>query len=292
MNKAKSLLMATDFSADADRAVRRAAQLAAQMPARLELLHVMNGPSLNTLREAFSGSDDIETRLCAEAQGLLEKQIAALAGIDRTRVTARVAVGNVLEEILQACGAADMLVLGARGLNPLREFILGTTAQRLLRKSTRPVLIAKREPEGPYRRVIVPIDFSPYSVAALRMAAQITPEAEITLLHAFDVPFEGKLWLAGVSEASIQHYRDEARRQALSRMGELAQDLGAGARRLQHLVEHGDARRIILQKEQALNADLIVIGKHGRSMMEELFLGSVTERVLSDSKCDVLVVRG
>ena len=292
MSVIRSLLIATDFSAAAGRAVRRAAQLATQLAARLELLHVMSGPSLQALHEAFSDTADMETQLFAEAQRLLDDQAAALAGIDRDRVTTRVTVGKVLEEILQAGAAADMLVLGARGLNPLREFVLGTTAERLLRKRTHPTLVAKQEPAGPYRRVLVPVDFSPHSVAAVRSAAAVAPGADITLVHAFDVPFEGKLWLAGVAEEAIEYYRAEARQQALARMGALTQDLGIDAYRLHHVVEHGDARRVILAKEQVLGADLIVIGKHGRSVMEELFLGSVTERILSDSKCDVLVVHG
>ena len=67
-----------------------------------------------------------------------------LAQIDKTILTTQVKIGKVLDEILLACAQHDLLVLGAHGLNPLRDLILGTTATRLLRKSMRPVLVVKQ----------------------------------------------------------------------------------------------------------------------------------------------------
>ena len=54
-------------------------------------------------------------------------------------------------------------------------------------------------------------------------------------------------------------------------------------------VHHGDASRVILTQEQELDCDLIVMGKHGQGVTEELLLGSVTKHILSESACDVLV---
>jgi len=61
--------------------------------------------------------------------------------------------------------------------------------------------------------------------------------------------------------------------------------------RLSHAVAHGHPSRLILAKSRQLRADLVVIGKQGRSAAEDLLLGSVTRHVLSDAKCDVLVVQ-
>lgn len=182
-----------------------------------------------------------------------------------------------------------MLVLGARGMNPVRDAILGTTAERLLRKCAKPVLIVKRMSQAAYRHVLVPVDFSPYSAGALAMAALIAPRAAITLVHAFEVPMEGKLWLAGVAEDRIHEYRIQARRQALSDIDLLIEAAAVDAQRCFRTVEHGAAVPLILAEEAGHNADLIVIGKHG-SAAEELLLGSVARHVLTDAKCDVLVV--
>jgi len=281
-----SLLVATDFSDDAARAIQRGARLANKLTARLQLLHVMSGPSLQALRELFPNPAEAEAKIFADAQRMLDEQADAL----EQNATTTVKVGKVLEEILAACDKTDLLVLGARGLNPLRDLLLGTTAERLLRKCMRPVLVVKQETKAPYRQVIVPVDFSPHSVQAFMTALSVAPDAQITLLHAFDVPFEGKLWVAGVAEDEINRYRIHARQEAQAKCKELIQQNGADIGRVSCVVVRGDAPRVILEHEKKLAADLIVIGKHGQSRVEELFLGSVTRHVLSDAECDVLVV--
>ena len=70
------------------------------------------------------------------------------------------------------------------------------------------------------------------------------------------------------------------------------QDSGDASLRLRSVIEHGDATRIILEQEEMSDPDLIVIGKHGESVMGELLLGSVARHVLSNSRCDVLVANG
>ena len=55
-------------------------------------------------------------------------------------------------------------------------------------------------------------------------------------------------------------------------------------------VIHGDPAQQIIVMEQEVDADLIVVGKHGSHIAEELLLGSVTKHVLAESQCDVLVI--
>jgi nucleotide-binding universal stress UspA family protein len=65
---------------------------------------------------------------------------------------------------------------------------------------------------------------------------------------------------------------------------------GGNAFPIPFAVERSDATHVVLDKETEYNADLIVIGKQGRSALEGFFLGSVTRHILSNSKCNVLVV--
>jgi len=289
MNDIK-LLAATDFSDDARQAALRAAHLAAQLGAQLELLHVVSGQSLSHLRELFNLGSDADARLLDDARRMLGELVEEVAEKTGFAAMPRVQTGHVVNEIVSATDQADMLVLGARGLSPLRDVFLGTTAEKLLYRCDRPVLVSKRPPHGPYQRVIVPVDLSRHSAAALRMAAWIAPQAYITIIHAFDVPFEGKLWLAGVEDAEIQRYRALAREQAQDKIEALMRGLGDASLRLHQRVEHGDAARIILEQEEEMNPDLVVIGKHGQSIMGELLMGSVARHVLSNARCDVLVV--
>lgn len=290
MNKVKTLLAATDFSDDARQAALRAAYLAAQLGAKLELLHVMSATSLSYMRELFKLGSEADAKLLDDARRMLDELVEDVAEKTGFEAVPRVQVGHVVNEITSAAGQADMLILGARGMNPLRDVFLGTTAENLLQKCKRPVLVSKRPPHGHYQRVIVPVDLSPHSATALDMAAQIAPQANMAIVHAFDVPFEGKLWLAGVEESEIHRYRDQAMVRAQEQIASLMRGIGNASLRVHQFVEHGDAARIILEQEERSNPDLIVIGKHRQSIMEDLLLGSVARHVLSYSRCDVLVV--
>jgi len=291
MGTIKSVLAATDFSVDGHNAAERAALLAAAQQAELTLLHVMSGPSLESLRAFFHVAQEAEAKLVGDAQRMMNELAATLVEKAEQRPLTQVRVGRVRDEILAASESADLLVLGARGWNPLRDAILGTTAERLLSKRQRPVLVTKRAPHGPYRRVLVPVDFSPSSAAALAWAARVAPKADIVIVHAFEIPFEGSLALAGISEREMQEYRIAARRQALDQVARLEQEAAGEAQYYVRVVEHGVAAPLILAQMTDRDADLIVMGKHGRSLIEETLLGSVTRHVLSDATCDVLVVQ-
>ena len=292
MTALRHLLAATDFSGPARHALERAALLAGEIDADLSLLHVVSRSALEHLRGLLgTDAEAVSSRLLAEAEAGLKELAEQLAQRGGRDVASRLTQGRVLEEIPAALAAtgADLLVMGARGANFVREFLLGSTTERVLRKARKPVLAVKQRPHESYRRVLVPVDFSAHSAPAVEMAHAVAPDAEITLLHAFEVDFESKLQFAGVPESDIERYRVKAKHQALVALDALCAAVAVPADRLTREVSHGPANLRILEKEQELGADLIVIGKHGQSALEEMLLGSVTKHLLAYSDCDVLV---
>ncbi len=195
----------------------------------------------------------------------------------------------MLDEIVAASETADLLALGVHGTNVLRSLIIGATTERLLRMCTRPVQVVKNLPLAEYGRIIVPVDFSGYSATAVEMAGRISPNARITIVHVFRVPFKGTLRIAGASDANIRNCEAE-QQEAMKEISGLIHDFCDDVRRISYTVELGDASRVIPAKEQELAADLIVMGKRGQSIAEELFLGSVTSHVLAGSTCDIMVI--
>ena len=286
----KRLVAATDFSEHAVRAAHRAALLAAQHGARVELLHVVNEGPLKALRDLLKTRPKGVARVLADAREALAEAAAALAKATGAPVSPRVEVGKVLQVIARQCHGADLLVLGARGTNPLRDAILGTTAEHLLGRCSRPMLIVKRRAARPYQRVVVGLDFSPASQDALRTALRLGPQAAVTAVHAYDVPFEGKLRLAGVDEETIDGYRYRAAEKAIARIRALAETTPGGRARVAHRVGRGYAPHFILKHQQAQRADLIAVGKPKRPALQEFLLGRVARHVLADSRVDVLVV--
>jgi nucleotide-binding universal stress UspA family protein len=285
----KRLLAATDFSDHARNAAHRAALIAAEQQAHLELLHVISVSIVDVLRKLFPASAGANEKLVEEARGLLNALASDLSEKTGLRPTARVTVGRVLDEILSVSAQSDLVVLGARGLNLLRDLVLGSTAERLLSKSRLPMLVTKRPPQVPYQRVLVPVDFSDSSVRALRTAILVAPKADITVVHGCSVPVEGKLLWAGIADELVERYSDQVREEAERKITSLILDAGGDMQHFYREVKRSEASPLILAKEVLLGADLIAIGKHGQSMVEEWFLGSVTRHILSNSKCDVLV---
>ncbi len=293
MTQIKRILAATDLSAPARHAVTRAFRIAGETGAELTLLHVLNQGGLEQLRRLLGTvSAGVEQRLMDEARERLAMLTAELGPLHGSSAGIALASGRVLSAILDQADArgADLIVVGARGEGYLGRLLIGTTSERLLRRTLRPMLVVKQTPHEAYRRVLVPVDFSACSTQVLRLARAVAPGAELILFHAFEAPFEAKLRYAGVEEETLNRYLIAARRDALARLQDLSAEVGLDVGRVRQHVEHGDASRVILAQEQELDCDLIVMGKHGQGMMEELLLGSVTKHVLAESVGDVLVV--
>ena len=287
----KTIVAATDFSDEARYAVERAAIIAKEQHAHLSLLHVMSSSALNDLRKLSQTPTDVEAKLIDDARRMLNEVAADIRSKTGLMGSTDVKIGQAQAEILSATESTELLVLGAHGGNSLHDLILGTTAERLLSKCNRPMLVAKRPPKTGYQRVLVPVDFSPYSASALAMARRIAPNAHLTILHVFNVPFEGRLRIVGASEEDIRQYGEEDQRAAEMKIWELIRESHVDVDRVSSAVERGDPSPVILVKAEELLSDLIVIGKHGQSWIEDLFLGSTTHHVLARSECDVLVVQ-
>lgn len=293
MNRTKRILAATDLSAPARHAVARAYRIASETGAALALIHVLSQGAMEQLRRLLGASSaTVEQRLMNEARERLTALAAELGPSQGSPAGIKLATGRVLAAILEQADAldADLIVLGARGEGYLSRLMIGTTAERLLRRSTRPMLVVKQAPRAPYRRVLVPLDFSAWSTHVLSLAQTVAPGAELVLFNAYEAPFESKLRFAGVEEETLGRYLNAARQEALARLKALASEAGLATADLRYEVQHGDPSRLILMQEQELDCDLIVMGKHGQGMLEELLLGSVTKHVLAESTGDVLVV--
>jgi universal stress protein A len=139
------------------------------------------------------------------------------------------------------------------------------------------------------RKILVPTDFSPCSVAAVEHATELAKrfEAQILLLHV--VPnFANHIAVPGLVPLPpewVTSTRKEAERQLTKMLG-LIKGPVAGTE-----VRQGEAHASILDAASAANADIIVMGTHGRGALKHALLGSVAERVVRHSPVPVLTVR-
>lgn len=293
MNTALVPLAATDLSPPSRRAAQRAALLARHSGGRMALVHVLEKDAMTELRRLLGqGSEALQTRMHEQALDTLTQMAQELGAPDDLNVEVHLVEGSVLAAIVaqtQARGA-NLLVVGARGASFMRHWLLGATAERLLRRTAHPILVVKQQAHEAYRRVLVPIDFSSGSARAIRLAQTISPHAQLILLHACELPFEGKMRFAGIDADTIHQHRSSLQRDALAQLQDLASDTQLAPAAWRPLVVHGNPADCILEQEEEQGADLIVLGKHGAGMTEELLLGSVTKHVLGQASADVLVV--
>lgn len=294
MNTALHPLAATDLSAPSQHAAQRAAMLARQFGGRLELVHVLEKSALVHLRLLFGqGGEAVEENVRQQAQQALAQMADELASAtEPLRVTCHLLDGAVLTTVTEQADllGCNLVVVGARGAGFMRRWVLGATAERLLRKTRHPILVVKEPPRQDYRVVLVAVDFSAWSLRAIALAHQLAPHAQLMLLHACELPFEGKMRFAGVDEDTIRQHRETTQRQALASLHALAMDAHLTPAQWRPLVAFANPPDYILEQEEEQSADLIVMGKHGMGMSEELLLGSVAKHVLSQAHSDVLVV--
>jgi nucleotide-binding universal stress UspA family protein len=286
-----TILAATDLSAPSRHAADRAARLAHGNGAKLTLAHVLADTALDDLLR-FGEGDRTRSLVEADARDRLHALALQLGRDHVVLVTEHLSIGNPVRELARVADEieADLLVTGTRGTGFFRGVVTGSTAERVARRSARPVLMVRQTAHEPYRRVLIPVDFSPWSVASIRLAQEVAPGAELVLMHAVQVPFEGRLRLSGVSESKLAQYRGSAVSEAHRRLDDLAVEAGLRERWIGVAPsERDDPWMQIVRQEQEQDCDLIVIGKHGRHVLEELLLGSTTRMVIAEASADVLV---
>jgi nucleotide-binding universal stress UspA family protein len=140
------------------------------------------------------------------------------------------------------------------------------------------------------KRILCPIDFSEFSGRALEHAVAIARwyDAPITVLHVVDVRCETPVGAALAPVIAPAALISPARAQVAAELQRLVAAATAPGVRIETLVRDGRPDTAILELADALPADVLVMGTHGRSGFDHLVMGSVTEKVLRKATCPVL----
>ena len=290
----KRIMVATDMGAFAKRAESRAAMLAHDLGSEsLHLLHVIDNVALEALRHLGTAPLETEQRLMESSRQQLaeiEHGLSEKYGIQVTTTTLN--VGWAYTEIVHYAELMDasLVVLGAHGGGVVQDLFVGSTVDKVLRKLTQPLLIVKCEPEVPYQKILILVDFSEASWRATKFAMSVAPDAHITALQASEVPLHAKLHSAGIDYKLIKFYEAEVHAQKGMEMRQFVSNLEASGISVNGIVKEGAAFDVIGKQMKTIAPDLVVIGKYGQSEREEKLLGSVIKRVIQDADCDVLVV--
>ncbi len=274
----KTILVATDLSARSDRAIHRAANLAQQHKARLAIVHVLD--------------DAMPDKILAEQQTLVTEHLNETAatvakGLDCTILSC---VGDPASMILDQVQDQNpaLLVVGTHRERAFLDAIRETTAQRVVRLTGYPVLVAATHADRKYDTILSATDFSPASTAAMNLGHALAPTAAITPLHAVHVPYAGRL--AGSEEAEhdlAASFIAEATDADNAWRANNALPVTMGHTQF----PHGSAMAALKHSARSMRADLITAGAHGRTGAHRALLGSVASDLMRAPPCDVLIAR-
>jgi nucleotide-binding universal stress UspA family protein len=294
MSKPASILCATDFSEYAERAVRHAAALAAHTGARPTLVTV-NDPLLDAAARAANQADTVHQQTQDELSALLVRTWpdGPPPGAGPTVVSVRVGEPSDLILATAAEGHADLIVLGTQGFGAARRLFFGSTAERVLRHSTVPVLaVPAYAPERiaysargaslSVRRVLAAFDVRDDDTAVVTVAASWArmTGASLLLLHVMRaLPVR-----AGWADL-LGGRRAEERAAVMGALDTIARRAGDGVH-VEVESREGKASEQVVQTANERACGLIVIGI-GRAAHRP---GATASRVLSTADCPVLVV--
>lgn len=276
------ILCATDFSPRSEPAVERATMLARQMDGQLLLLHVVDErQSLSMIR-----------RRADRARSVLQWRAQQLMRIDVSPAEISVRVGKPYPTIARVAKEwdADLVVLGAyRSRSGDRYF--GTTAERVARAATRPVLIVNHEPTRRYDNVLLATDLSDGFARVARMTRDLGLLDGVcaSVVHALGPASRLMLGSAGVREGQIRRYMDYTRKALLDELLAQFETAGLDAARFAIAQPHETPFHAIQHAVEEASAELVVIGMTRYTALKRAFWRSVANEVLRRIACDVLI---
>jgi len=282
----RKVLLATDLSHRCDRALDRALQLARQWGATLLVVHAIENESEQLSEYRARDKLPLWRPGADPVTAVRERIYQDLAEEEDHDIVVHVEAGAPVEVILRAAKqhAADLIISGIAQSKSLSHFWLGTTVDRLVRKSPVPLLIVRDRSFGPYARVVVATDFSPSSRAAIETAAAYYPQANYHLLHGYDVPFAGYL-----SADEIKKFAAVGARAADKFLAE-ADLSGIAASDIDRIIERGAPAMLLRELARKLGRHLVVVGTHGGGVVYDVVIGSTAREIVDAVPADVLVV--
>ena len=298
----KHILCPIDFSEVSTHTVEQAVAVASLYKARISALHVCTPVILPVpdvpMPESLLPLTELQ-HVRARTADYFQAATAAGIGVD-----VLTDVGDPAADILDRAVrlAADLIVIGTHGISGFEHLVLGSVTEKVLRKATCPVLTvppsAQATSQLPFRRLLCAVDFSEWSLEALKLAVSFAQEsgATLTLLHVLEWPWHEPPPPAfddlPIAQAdALRSYRQYLQATALTRLGTLVPEELAGRITVAPRVSHGKPYVEILRVAAEDKADLIVLGVHGRRAIDILLLGSTTNQLVRHATCPVLTQR-
>ena len=282
----EKVLVALDFSVYSQKILDRIPEIPGIQ--EVVLLHVVDATRPSRLGWTHGPHIENSKILMAEKKTELEKLgLKVTTNVDV--IVNAITQGTIAQAILEIAEteSVSLIVVGARGINPIQELLLGSVSSTVLRNATMNVLIIRDTPGRDamttarhplFSSVLVPSDFSRPSYDVISVLKTLEGIKNVVLLHV-------------VSRAETKAEIDESVENAQARLVKLQQDLGAAGIAADPHVRVGDPTEMILSVAEEERVSLIAMNAHGTDWLHNLILGSTTFTVVRRTQKPVLIVR-
>lgn len=291
MRQLKRIIVGHDLAVGGEAALQSASVLAKRCGTALRLVHVVE-PLDAYQRISHPLTSPYTPEELAERTGARLQQLAVRPELAALKTEYEVRTGKPFIELIVAARAwmADLIVVG--GASGSDAALLGGTSERILRKALVPVLVAKKPLPVEAETFLVPTDFSACAREAAAQALMLAERfsARVIFFHAliFDptyrVAYAHELGVAVPTSPPLPEEIEPEWEAFLA-------DLPLENVKWEKVIGEGQAAAAILQQAKQVEADLIVMGTHGRSGLRHVLLGSIAEKVVRTASCPVLTVR-
>ncbi|MBT8455260.1 MAG: universal stress protein [Rhodobacteraceae bacterium] len=272
------ILVATDLTPRADRAISRAFVLAREHGADLTVLHVIDGD----LPEV------IAKRMRSEVGTYLARICKGNKGADTVNWSAQIEAGSP-ETAIASCAKdlpADLVVLGLHRPRSVLDKMRTATLEHIVRNCGQPVLLAALPAEQPYQTVLAAVDFTPASTAAIATVQHWAPKAKI---HAFHAVYTG---LGRVGSRDTDHAMARAILSETRTVCDAWMDRNGmlGDIDPPEIIE-GALGSVYDRKQLELKPQIIALGAHARHGLAHWVLGGFARNLIRDPPCDLLITK-
>ena len=293
----KQIICATDFSDLSNRAIPYAVSLTREFSAKLYFCHVIGLPSTAIYGEILLDPTEQQNKAIRYAH----EQLSSLIDPYRLNWEAIIATGHTAEEISRLAQekSADLVIAASHGRSGLKRFLLGSVTERLMRILPCPLLIIP-EPAADtsdfmdqpltFQRILIGCDFSPDADLAFRYGLSLAQEfqSELHLVHVIEKPTDpNSINPALEAEDNIRSVR---RDHFMEKLAALIPPEAMNWCSPTRVLREGRPDEELTRYAVTQGIDLIVLGVRGQGLVEKLFVGSTTDRVVRWAPCPVLSV--
>ena len=273
----KTILVPTDFSECANNALRFAAFVTQKTGASLNLLHVLEVPSIGYQGSIESTVDDVPYMMALlKATKTKMKKILSFPFMKGIKVVHNIETGRICGHILKAVEKykVDLIIMGTHGASGLQEVLIGSNAEKIVQNSHIPVLTIKNKIESPkIEKIVFATDFS-------EEAEYTFPEVEklASLLNAkieiVKIITKSEFETTQKSQQTIKRFKNQFNH----------------SNYLTSTYYDFNKQEGIKHVAKNVQADIIAIGTHGRHGLSNLFNNSIAESMVNHSPLPVLVI--